>query len=89
MTFEKFKGLFDGLTPDEYSNQISKFQEYLEKLTDDFYKEYTYCTGCKRLVKKSEKHIEQAKSKRFIRCNQCNTIWYIRYNYEPIEEELD
>ena len=82
MTFEEFKKLFDKLSPDEYANKIRMFENYIEKIRNDFDKEYTYCTGCKKIVKRSEVYIEKGKSRTFnrsfIRCNKCNTIWYIR-----------
>lgn len=91
MTFEDFKGLFKGLAPDEYENQIRIFENYVAKISDDFHKEYTYCTGCKKMVKRDEVYVEQGKSmtfnRSFIRCNKCNTLWYIRDN-DDIEEEF-
>ena len=90
MTFEKFKELFDGLDPEEYSNQIRKFEKYIEKIANDFDKEYTYCSGCRKIVKRDEVHIEKGKSMTFnrmlIRCNKCHTLWYIR-DVDDDEEE--
>lgn len=89
MTFEKFKELFDGLTPDKYSNQIRSFYRYLEKIDHDFYEEYTYCTGCKQIVKRSDSYIEQGKSRTFnrslVKCKKCNTTWYICDNDDSDE----
>lgn len=84
MSFEEFKKQFNKLSPDEYANKIRMFENYIEKIRNDFDKEYTYCTGCKKIVKRSEVYIEKGKSRTFnrsfIRCNKCNTIWYIRDN---------
>ena len=92
MTFEEFKELFDGLSPDEYANKIRMFENYIEKVNSDFYNEYTYCTGCKKIVKRNEVYVEKGKSmtfnRSFIRCNKCNTIWYIRDDDDEFEEEF-
>ena len=83
-TFENFRKLFfDGLDPEEYSNQIYKFKKYIDRISDDFHKEYTYCAGCRQMVKKNEVYAEQSRSLTFpnrslIKCKKCNTTWYIR-----------
>lgn len=82
--FENFKKIFfDGLEPNEYANQIRKFSNYLDRINHDFYKEYTYCTGCKQMVKKNEVYAEPSNSLTFpnrsrIMCKKCNTVWFIR-----------
>ena len=83
-TFENFQKLFfDGLNPEEYNNQIYKLKKYIGRISDDFYKEYTYCTGCRQMVKKNESYAEQSRSLSFqncslIKCKKCNTTWHIR-----------
>lgn len=82
MPFENFKklcfGEIDPNNPDEYANKINKLQRYVDKIRHDFYEEYGYCTGCRRIVKKDEVYSEQVDSRILIRCNKCHTLWYIR-----------
>lgn len=80
-TFENFKRIFfDGLEPNEYSDQIVRFRKYLDKIHNDFYGEYTYCSGCRSIVKKDESYaVSSHPHQVLIRCNKCNTLWYIRH----------
>lgn len=83
-TFENFKRIFfDGLNPEDYSNQIQIFKNYLDKIHHDFYEVYTFCTGCKKIVRKDEAYSEKSTSLTFpnrsrIKCKKCHTTWYIR-----------
>lgn len=79
MDFKEFKAQFDGLGPEEYQRQIKTFEHYLKEVSDRFYKKYTYCTGCKKLVKFANKHIKESDDGRLlIRCDKCNSVWFVR-----------
>lgn len=80
VTFENFKKIFfDGLEPDEYGDQITKLKEYLDEICHDFRMEYVYCSGCRKFVKKNESYAEQSTPYHvLIKCNKCNTVWYVR-----------
>lgn len=76
---DDFKQIFDATTPDEYHEQLVEAERYISRLSDELYRQYTYCTGCRKLVKKDACYREPTTNTQHIltRCNQCHTIWFI------------
>lgn len=69
-----------GLSPEDHHQRLLTIKAHLDLAFDEFASTYTYCTGCRRYIKLSDRYddIDLENRKRLIRCKHCDMIHRIK-----------
>lgn len=82
LKFEDFLNQFDLEDPEECRKMLRQYEQYIDKVWDEFGKRWTYCGGCHKTVRFDQRTTKEEqvgdKLKLVTRCLVCGCPWFIK-----------
>lgn len=78
-TYEDLAANIHELSPDQERELISLYRNYVERMENSWNARYTYCTGCRKTVRRDNTYTELTPDGRLlIKCKSCDMLWYVK-----------